>query len=192
MVKFAIASCVVALACVAGGVSAGPTTAVDGEVALRQSMQQAMWPADIARLSGDYLKLYPRGSAVETARALHVRANETVRVLSHNDVRLYKNAFMPGAVPQEVSVEIRKAALGDQAAAIRLAHQYRLTDRSPRGISRYVGWLQFAATLGSEEAAYELAVYFRQSDQPALAAQYEARAVALGYKLPTVLDHIRK
>lgn len=192
MVKIAFASCVVSLACWSGSASAGPAAVNDAEVALRQSMQQALWPADIARLSGEYLRQYPRGAGAEAARVWHARANETVRVLSRNDVRLYKNAFQSASMMPDLSADIRLAALGDQAAAIRLAHQYRLTDRSPRGISRYVGWLQFAATLGSNDAAYELAVYFRQTDQPALAAQYEAKAVALGYKLPTVLDHIRK
>ena len=59
-------------------------------------------------------------------------------------------------------------------------------------VVRYVGWMQYAAALGHAEASYELAVWYRKSSLPALAAPYEARAEELGFKPPPTLDHIRK
>ena len=61
-----------------------------------------------------------------------------------------------------------------------------------RNSNRYVAWLQYAAALGNGPASYELAVYYRRQDQPALAAPYEARAEDLGFQAPVSLDHIRK
>jgi hypothetical protein len=192
MAKTALISCALSLACLVGGASAGTRPAAEAETALRQSMQEALWPADIVRLSGDYLRQYPRGDWADAARALYERANDSVAILGRSEVRLYKSAFQPLVGRGEFSADIRKAALGDQDAAVRLAHVYRDADRSSHEATRYVGWLQYAAMLGSDDAAYELALYFRKGDQPALASQYEARAVALGYVLPTALDHSRK
>jgi hypothetical protein len=46
--------------------------------------------------------------------------------------------------------------------------------------------------LGDEKANYELALHYRREAQPVLAAQYEARAVELGFTPPRALDHVRK
>jgi hypothetical protein len=194
MAKISFASCVLALACLVGSVNAAPPRPIgDAEASLRQSMQEALWPADIARLAADYLRQYPRGGWADAARVLYERANASARLLSRKEVQLYKGAFEPVAMPPDLNAEVRRAALGDQNAAIRLAHMVKgSSDMSESKISRYIGWLQFATMEGSDAAAYELAVYYRQTDQPALAAQYEARALALGYVLPTVLDHFRK
>ena len=86
---------------------------------------------------------------------------------------------------------MRKAALADKEAAARVARLYREGEAAANP-GRYVGWLQYAAALGNAPASYELAVHYRKSDQPALAAPYEARAEELGFKPPPTLDHIRK
>lgn len=187
---------VLALALGGQGALAQPKPApVDqAEVALRQSLQESLWPADIMRLSADYLRQYPRGPWSDAARVLYERSRDTMRTLGRSDVHLYKAAFQPGpGVPPEVKADIRKAALGDHDAAARLARWCRQSDKDlPEPLGRYVGWLQFASLMGNDRASYELALYFRQADQPALAAMYEARAVALGYVLPTALDNVRK
>lgn len=193
MIKNVVASWVLGLACVASVAHAAtaqgePATT---ETSLRQSMQEALWPADIVQAAGDYLRRYPNGDWADAARALYERASGTAQVLSRNDVRLYRGAFQSDLLPTSVKDDLRKAALGEPAAAVRLAHAYKQAGGDKAG-SRYVGWLQYAATLGHEKAAYELALHFRTQDQPVLASQYEARAVALGYVTPTVLDHVRK
>ena len=191
-IKTVVASFVLGLACVAGvSHAAAPAAEPTTETSLRQSMQEALWPADIVQAAGDYLRQYPNGDWADAARALYERASGTARVLSRNDVRLYRGAFQAGLLPVAVKDDLRKAALGDSAAAVRLAHAYKQAGGDKAG-SRYVGWLQYAASLGHDKAAYELALHFRVQDQPALASQYEARAVALGYVTPTVLDHVRR
>lgn len=195
MAKFAIATLVLALA---GGMGStvhaqSRETPNEGEMALRQSLQEALWPAEIMRLSADYLRQYPRGPWSDASRLLYERARDSMRVLARSDVHLYKNAFKPSDLPPEVRADTRKAALGDQDAAIRLAHLFRKLDKNlAEANSRYVGWLQFASQLGNDRASYELALHFRALDQPAMAAMYEARAVALGYVPPAALDNVRK
>ncbi len=204
MIKTSLAAALMGLACCIGAVqaaqpaaSAKPATAMAGseaETALRQAMQEALWPADIVRLSGDYLRQYPRGDWADAARALYERAGVAVQVLSRRDVRLFRSAFQADPASPEFNANVRNAALGDADAAIRLARAYQRLGGADAATasSRYIGWLQYAAVMGHQKAAYELALHFRQQDQPALASQYEARAVALGYTPPTVLDHIRK
>lgn len=60
------------------------------------------------------------------------------------------------------------------------------------GHRRALGWLQYAAALGSEDAAYALALHYRRDAQPLLAARYESRAAELGLQPPPALDHLRK
>lgn len=194
MARNAIFVAVVALACWASGpVAADPRAVPAGETELRQSMQEALWPADIAAVSADYLRRYPTGAWSDAARTLYERSQLSARILARNDVRLYRSAFHALAGHPQYGEDLRKAALADRDAARRLALVYQtLAPRSAMDTGRYVGWLQFAAQLGSQESAYDLAVYYRRADQPALASQYEAKAVSMGYVLPTVLDHVRK
>ena len=58
--------------------------------------------------------------------------------------------------------------------------------------SAQVGWLQLAAELGEQRAAYELALHFRRKAQPLMASQYEQRAAQLGFPALPSLDHARK
>lgn len=191
-IKTVVASCVLGLAFVAGVAhAAAPAAEQATETTLRQSMQEALWPADIVQAAGDYLRSYPDGAWADAARALHERASGTVQVLARRDVRLFRGAFQAELQPAAVKDDLRKAALGDRDAAVRLAHAYKQSGGDKAG-SRYVGWLQYAASMGHDKAAYELALHFRTQDQPALASQYEARAVALGYVVPTALDHVRR
>jgi hypothetical protein len=201
MIKTAMAAGLLGLACCVGAVQAAQPSTVaaaasqQAETELRQAMQEALWPAEIVRLSGDYLRQYPDGNWADAARALHERASASAQVLGRKDVRLYRSAFQLAPVAPGLKDDIRKAALGDPDAAIRLARSQQTHDDGvdmATANSRYVGWLQYAAVLGHQNAAYELALHFRKQDQPALASQYEARAVALGYTPPTVLDHVRK
>lgn len=170
------------------------------EPALRQALQQTLWPADIVRLAGEYLQLFPNSESAGSVAQLREQASGAVQVLSRNDVRLFKSAFQPSNASPAVLEDLRRAALGDKIAAARLAHLQLLphggsgdmNDPNPKTGNRYVGWLQFAALLGNDAASYELALHFRRQGQPMLASQYEARAVQLGYQPPRSLDHVRK
>lgn len=176
----------------AAAASAHAAAAPESEGTLRAEMQQAVWPADIVRLADQYLSRYPSGQAAGDANALRERAGMTAVVLKRNDVRLYRSAFQP-AGDNGVHDDLRRAALGEPAAAVRLARAYQRGDAGlPADSNRYVGWLQYASMLGDERASYELALHFRRESQPVLAAKYEARAIELGFTPPRELDHVRK
>jgi hypothetical protein len=165
----------------------------DAELALQQQVQQALWPADIVASADQYLSRYPQGPFAAQAHALREQASAAVRVLSRRDVRLYRSAFQSPAGGDDARAELRRAALGDRRAALRLAHGHRRGEGGlPQDANRYVGWLQYAASLGDERASYELALHYRRDAQPVLAAVYEARAVELGFTPPRDLDHVRK
>ncbi len=170
---------------------------VPSEAALRQEVEQALWPNDIAELATDYMRLYPANPGGTWARELREKARIAMRALNSDDVKLYKSAFQPHRVPLSApptaNEDLRKAALGDKDAAFRVAKVYERPDATPGPeLDRYAGWLQFAARLGNARAAYELALLYRRLDQPTLAAKFEGRAIELGFTPPPALDHIRK
>jgi TPR repeat protein len=170
---------------------------VPSEAVLRQEVEQALWPTDIAELATDYMRLYPANPGGSWARELRDKARVAMKALNSDDVKLYKSAFqphrVPASAPANANEELRKAALGDKDAALHVAKIYEHPDARPGPeLDRYVGWLQFAARLGNPKAAYDLALHYRRQDQPALAAKYEARAIELGFTPPAALDHNRK
>jgi hypothetical protein len=172
--------------------AAAPTLAAQSESELRTQIEQTVWPADIVRMATEFRRLYPRSAWSATADALATRAGESARVLERKDVRLYRSSFNVDAAPA-LAEDLRRAALGDAHAAARIAHAYQRGDAGlTADTNRYVGWLQFAAFLGNEDASYELSVHYRRNAQIPLASLYEARAVELGYVLPRELDNIRK
>ena len=193
MVKAHFASAVLGLSLVLGAAHAATPIASESEGALRQELQQAVWPADIVRLADQYLSRYPSAAWAGSASTLRERAGMTMVVLKRNDVRLYRSAFQPATDVAATQEDVRRAALGDIAAAVRLAHLHQRGDAGmTQDMNRYVGWLQYASMLGDDRASYELALHFRREAQPVLAAKYEARAVELGFTPPRDLDHVRK
>ena len=177
----------------------GPAAAVAApyppppEPALAQELLDARWPADIVAVGERYVASYPQGPYAAAARAELERARNTRRLLERSDIRLYRGDFVARGASPTLYDDVRKAALADKDAAARLAQLYRDGEGGiTPSIDRYVGWLQYAAALGNGPASYELAVHYRKTSLPALAAPYEARAEELGFKAPPSLDHVRK
>ena len=163
------------------------------EPALAQELQDARWPADIVLIAERYVVSYPQGPSAGSARAELERARNTRRLLERSDIRLYRGDFLARDAAPTLYDDVRKAALADKDAAARVARLYRDGEGGiPANPGRYVGWLQYAAALGNAPASYELSLHYRKSDQPALAAPYEARAEELGFKAPPSLDNVRK
>lgn len=180
------------LAALCAGVALGAPAvqaADEDEAALRERLAQTLWPADIVRAADGYLRRFPQGPAAAAATADRERAARTAALLARKELRLFRSAFEAPAGDEAARAELRRAALGDAAAAVRLARAQRA---GAGGEQRYVGWLQLAAGLGDAPASYELALHFRRTDQPILADQYEGRALELGYKPAPALDHSRK
>lgn len=148
----------------------------------------ALWPAEIERIAAEFLARHPTSKLAGSAQVAHEGAAEAARILRRNDVRLFRGAFDPAPGADEGQIaELAKAARGDKDAAARIGRTLR--ERDP---SRYEGWLQYAAALGNGIASYELALHYRSHGQPLQAAQFEARARALGYTPPPSLDNRRK
>jgi len=170
-----------------------PRFSAEDEAALWTQLQASQWPADIHRLSQEYLQRYPASHLAGGAEVARQGASEAMEALRSNGVRLYRSSFHPAAASPELIAELRKCARGDKDAAARVARMYKTGDaNTPPDPNRYEGWLQFAAALGNGIASYELAVHYRRQGQPAPAAQYEARARELAYTPPPTLDNYRK
>ena len=163
--------------------------AAGSEAGLRQALLAATWPGDLVRLADDYLRQFPQHPDAAAAADIRRRAAVTARLLHTGEVQLFRPAFALPSGQGLPAEELRQAALGDAAAAWRLARQMRET---PGTASAQIGWLQLASALGHERAAYELALHFRRQAQPLLASIYEQRALALGHSAPAALDHARK
>lgn len=159
------------------------------EPALLDAVLRALWPADIVQRSDDYLRRYPDHASAVDVLAQRQLAAATAGFLRRSDVELFRAAFVPQSPDGSDVDDLRRAALGDADAAFRLAQQPPVPDAVSR---RRVGWLQYAALLGNDRAAYALSLHYRRASQPLLAAQFEARAVALGFQPPAGLDHARK
>lgn len=160
-------------------------------------LERQVWPADVVRISAEYLKNYPDSQLIGSAQVAHDGATEALQILRRNNVRLYHSAFeaMP-ELPPERAPDIAKAGRGDKDAAARLGRYYgrsvaSVNDRSDN-MGRFEGWMQYAAGLGNGIASYDLALHYRKVAQPQLASEYEARARALGYTPPPSLDNSRK
>lgn len=186
MIKFKLTSALVLSLALATGAATAAGQA-DPESQLRQAMQEAVWPGDVLKAAERYEQAFPEGSWALAAKVLEMRAQESLAMLSSKDIALYTSSVAHLRVNTELGDLARQALLGDDGAAQKLAH--RLVKSEP---SRAIGWLQWATALGNQKAAYELALHFRTQDQPVLASQYEAKAVALGFEPPSVLDHIRR
>ena len=165
--------------------------APDSESVLRAAVSEALWPGDIVRAAERYLQAYPGSAASPAIAAEREQALEAWRVVRMPDLRLYRSAFVSNGTEPAQRDDLRRAALGDRGAAVRLAQASRGQD-GLQGTERWVGWLQFAAALGDDEASYALALHYRRTGQPLLASRYETRALALGYRPAPSLDHVRK
>ena len=168
------------------------------ELGLLQALLQATWPADIVRLADGYLRRHGQHAWAIEAASLKQRALVAATLLRRNDVPLFRAAFVDAAVSDDGALadaalaDVRLAALGDATAAWRQADRAALQPGAAANPHRRVGWLHYAAALGSAQAAYALSLHYRAAAQPLLAAQLEARAAALGHVLPKALDHARK
>jgi len=155
-------------------------------------LEGALWPADVARLAGDFLKHYPASKLAGSALVAREGAVEAAKVLRRGDVKLFRSAFdVPEGVPPQSLVELHKAGRGDKDAAARIGHGHG-RDSGRYDLQRFEGWMQYAAVLGNGIASYALALHYRRENRPNLAAQYEARARVLGYTPPPSLDNTRK
>lgn len=169
--------------------AAAAAAADPNELKLRQDLLHATWPADMVRLADEYLRLHADQPWAADANHIRQRAQRTAGLLRRDDVHLFRSAFLLPSENGPAVEDLRPAALGDAQAALRLAHRARDTEGGAR---QQVGWLQLAALLGSDRAAYELALHYRSQSQPLLASTYETRAIELGHVPAPVLDHSRK
>ncbi len=165
---------------------ARPPAGSADEPALRAAVSTAVWPADVVSAADIYLQSFPDHPDVVAERAAAAQVAALVR---RSDVRIFRSSFaLPDPTLQD---DLRRAARGDRAAAVRLA-EARVTHDEAHGTQRYVGWMQLAALLGDGQASYRLALHFRRNDQALLAARYEALADEQGWRAAPTLTQLRK
>ena len=179
-----------------------------------ERLQRLIWPPAVVSLADEFLRSHPKSKQLDSVKAMRAGASEAAAILRRNDVRLYRRSFDDGAAPNEAyradlakagrgdkdsgdriaayAADLLKAARGDKDAAMRIGRQWATRASSGMAVSRYEGWMQYAAELGNGIASYELALHYRRSNQPQPAARWEARARELGYTPPTALEHTRK
>ncbi len=163
------------------------------EQALWNKLDQSLLPGEVVQLATSYLERYPKSRLVTSAEVAREGASEAEKVLKRNDVKLYRSAFTQLGAIAPISDDARKAARGDKDASARIARRYlRGADGVAADLNRYEGWMQYASALGNGIACYELAVHYRNQDQPLMASQFEARAQELGFTPPVALDNKRK
>lgn len=157
------------------------------------ALQSTVWPPDVVRLADRYLQRWPQSKLAGGAEVMREGAKEAATILRRNDIRLFRRSFEPHAgADKDYQADLLKAARGDKDAAARIGRAWRTDAQSGAELSRYEGWMQYAAELGNGIASYELALHYRRQDQPQPAARWEARARELGYTPPPSLDNQRK
>ncbi len=174
-----------------------PPPRKEDEAADWARLEALIWPPDVARSAAQYIADYPGSALVGSAQVARDGALEAAKILRRSDVRLYRSAFqLSGQTPADEVDDIVKAGRGDKDAAARLGQRHKpKTELGSGGIDksgRFEGWMQYAAALGNGIASYRLALYYRRSEQPQLASQFEALARKLGYTPPPSLDNSRK
>lgn len=170
------------------------------EEAAWREIQNTDWPVELLRRCKAFSKQYPESTKASSVALYQAGAVQALEVLRAKDVKLFKTSFVLPTLPdglsgqdsvREHASDLSRAARGDKDAAARIARLHRALN-TDQGVLRYLGWLQFAGGLGNGIASYELALYYREHEQPLLAAQAEARARHLGYSPPRTLGHDRK
>lgn len=182
--------------------AAAPAPADIDEDAELKKLERLTWPAEVLQVAEAFLKARPDSPYAPGVKVARDGARTAMKALQRSDVRLFRAAFATNDdMPAEQRQDLLRCGRGDKDAAARMAWRFRDAG-SGRGLSagygssatqsRYEGWLQFAVALGNGIASYELALHFRSTGQPLLAAQFEARARELGYTPPPDLDNVRK
>ena len=182
----------------APGASAPPTPAApsgrfSGEEEARDwaDLQATLWPPDVVRLADAFMKRYPQSKLIGGALVAREGANEAAELLQRGEIRLFRRSFDPSAGDEVYRSDLLKAARGDKDAAARIGERLKTRATSGPELSRFEGWMQYAAELGNGIASYKLALHYRENAQPQPAARWEARARELGYNPPVALGSKR-
>jgi hypothetical protein len=158
-----------------------------------KKMQAARWPADIARRAAEYLERHPKSKRWASAKVVDSGAQVAAGILKKPGIGLFRSAFEPReARGEDYMADLYKASRGDKDAAARIGERNKTGAAYGREVTRYEGWMQYAAELGNGIASYDLALHYRANKQPQSAARWETRAIELGYTPPPSLDNVRK
>lgn len=158
------------------------------------ALQADYWPVSLAKQSKQFLQRFPDSVVGPQVKLTQQGAQTALEVLRRNEVRLFKTSFtLPDRLKADRDAwqDLCRAGRGDKDAAARIARMHR-ADGGELGHLRFEGWMQYASALGNGIASYELALHYRGTGQPVLAAQAESTALNLGYLPPRSLGHERK
>jgi hypothetical protein len=152
-----------------------------------EAIGQALWPADVVRLTAEFGARFPASRFGTAARVAGEGARTAAGLLRHEDTALFRRDFEPRPeLGPGFQQDLSRAARGDKDAAARVG--VRLLRENPRSQRRsFAGWMAFAADLGNGIAAYDLAKLLLDDGMPDEAANWQKRAGALGYVIPPSL-----
>ena len=156
------------------------------------ALHATAWPPDVLRRADAFIAGYPQSKLRGAALVAREGAAESAKLLASGDIRLFRTSFAPEGTDPGYHAELFKAARGDKDAAARIGRQWATGAKSGPTVSRYEGWMQYAAGLGNGIASYELALHYRRLDQPHTAARWDNVSRELGYTPPPSLDNRRK
>lgn len=163
------------------------------ELYLWNQLRQTRWPPDLLALMDRFLAKYPQSEARTLLELSRKGVIQAARALNRRDLKLHRTGFvLPDGVQSEFAQEdLLRASRGDKDAAARVGRLHR-ESKSMHAQFRFEAWMMYATALGNGIACYELALFYRNQDQPALAAAAESKALELGFSPPASLDHFRK
>ena len=156
------------------------------------ALQATTWPPELRRRAEAFMATYPESKLRSAALVAREGAGESASLLARGDIRLFRSSFATDGLGDSEVAELARAAKGDKDAAARIGRRWATRADSGPSVSRYEGWMQYAAELGNGIASYELALHYRRLDQPLAAARWDAHSRQLGYTPPPSLDNRRK
>ncbi len=153
-----------------------------------QEIQATLRPTRLIVLCDEFERDFPSSQFGPQVKAMQAGARQAMEI--QRSAALSGDLFEDAAGDHGYRDNLIKAVRGDKNAAYQIALAYKKGTSgviaSPR---RAEQWLRFSAELGNGRASWELAEIYNRQGLVADAAQFEKRALELGYqpapRLPT-------
>lgn len=151
-----------------------------------EALQQAVRPDAVVKLGEAFARDFPNSKHSEANKSLVEGARKTLTAL--RAAHLTADAINEASGNDAYRNELASALRGDRVGARRVALMYRDgTNGLSANMHRAQQWLQVAADLGCGDSSWQVAQFFNNIGQIGEAAKFEAKAVAIGYRLPARL-----
>jgi hypothetical protein len=151
-----------------------------------EAVQQAARPDQMVKLGEAFAKDFPNSKHGDANKSLIEGARKSQTAF--RAARLSADAIEDASGNDVYRNELTSALRGDRTGARRVALMYRDgTNGLSANAHRAQQWLQVASELGCGVSSWQVAEMFNSAGQIAEAAKFEAKAIAIGYRLPARL-----